>query len=87
MTDTPMAASTVEPRQPVLRHGHAEPAEEQYCKDREHGRGAGGQALEFARRRVEARDFLAPAYGGFTEGFDTRDLKDAKALLDDVGGS
>ena len=28
-----------------------------------------------------ARDILAPVYGWFTEGFDTRDLKEAKALL------
>jgi hypothetical protein len=27
---------------------------------------------------------LAPVYGWFTEGFDTRDLKDAKALLDEL---
>jgi predicted ATPase len=33
-------------------------------------------------RRAEARALLAPVYGGFTEGFDTADLKDAKALLD-----
>jgi predicted ATPase len=33
-------------------------------------------------KRDEARDLLAPVYGSFTEGFDTRDLKDAKALLD-----
>ena len=33
-------------------------------------------------RRAEARDLLAPIYGWFTEGFDTRDLKEAKALLD-----
>jgi predicted ATPase len=32
-------------------------------------------------RRVEARDLLAPVYGSFTEGFDTVDLEDAKALL------
>ena len=32
-------------------------------------------------RRGEARDLLAPVYGWFTEGFDTIDLKDAKALL------
>ncbi len=32
-------------------------------------------------RRGEARDLLAPVYGWFTEGFDTADLKDAKALL------
>jgi predicted ATPase len=29
-----------------------------------------------------ARDLLAPVYGWFTEGFDTLDLKEAKALLD-----
>jgi class 3 adenylate cyclase len=33
-------------------------------------------------KRDEARDLLAPVYGWFTEGFDTRDLKEAKALLD-----
>ena len=31
-----------------------------------------------------ARELLAPVYGWFTEGFDTRDLKEAKALLDDL---
>ena len=31
-----------------------------------------------------ARELLAPAYGWFTEGFDTRDLKEAKALLDEL---
>ena len=30
----------------------------------------------------QARELLAPVYGWFTEGFDTRDLKDAKVLLD-----
>jgi predicted ATPase len=29
----------------------------------------------------EARELLAPIYGWFTEGFDSRDLKEAKALL------
>jgi predicted ATPase len=32
----------------------------------------------------EARDLLAPLYGWFTEGFDTRDLKEAKVLLDEL---
>jgi hypothetical protein len=32
-------------------------------------------------KRHEARDLLAPVYGWFTEGFDTLDLKEAKALL------
>ena len=35
-------------------------------------------------RRTEACDLLAPVYGWFTEGFDTADLKDAKALLDEL---
>jgi predicted ATPase len=30
----------------------------------------------------EAHDLLAPVYGWFTEGFETLDLKEAKALLD-----
>jgi predicted ATPase len=35
-------------------------------------------------RRAEADHLLAPVYGWFTEGFDTPDLKEAKALLDDL---
>ena len=47
-------------------------------------------ALDLARlwrdqgKRDEARDLLAPVYGWFTEGFDTLDLKEAKALLDEL---
>jgi predicted ATPase len=47
-------------------------------------------AMSFARlrrdqgRHREAKDLLAPVYGWFTEGFDTSDLKDAKALLDEL---
>ena len=52
-----------------------------------------GQALEIARRqeaktfelRAAARALLAPLYAWFTEGFDTRDLQDAKALLKELG--
>ena len=36
-------------------------------------------------RTDEARELLAPVYDWFTEGFDTADLKDAKALLDELG--
>jgi class 3 adenylate cyclase/predicted ATPase len=36
-------------------------------------------------KRSEARDLLAPIYGWFSEGFDTPDLKEAKALLDELG--
>ena len=32
----------------------------------------------------QARELLAPVYGWFTEGFDTGDLKEAKALLDEL---
>ena len=35
-------------------------------------------------KRDEARELLAPVYGWFTEGFDTLDLKQAKALLDEL---
>jgi predicted ATPase len=35
-------------------------------------------------KQAEARALLAPIYGWFTEGFDTADLKDAKALLDQL---
>jgi predicted ATPase len=35
-------------------------------------------------KRSEARGLLAPVYGWFTEGFDTRDLKEAKALLGEL---
>jgi predicted ATPase len=34
--------------------------------------------------REKARELLAPVYGWFTEGFDTHDLKEAKALLDEL---
>ena len=50
----------------------------------------GNCAMSMARlwrdqgKRDEARELLAPGYGWFTEGFDTRDLKDAKALLDEL---
>ena len=36
--------------------------------------------------RDAARTLLAEIYGWFTEGFDTRDLQDAKALLEELGG-
>jgi hypothetical protein len=43
--------------------------------------GCGASRADGAR----ARDLLAPVYGWFTEGFDTADLKEAKALLDELG--
>ena len=37
-------------------------------------------------RSDEARTMLAEIYNSFTEGFDTADLKEAKALLDELNG-
>ena len=83
----------------LLQRGHFEAAEQWYCKALSI---AGEQqaklwelraAASLARlrqhqgRRVEAFDLLAPVYGWFTEGFDTPDLKEAKALLDEFGGA
>jgi predicted ATPase len=80
----------------MLRQGHSEVAEELYYKALSI---AGEQAAKLwelraaaslARlrrdqgRRAEARDLLAPVYGWFTEGFDTHDLKEAKALFDEL---
>jgi predicted ATPase len=80
----------------LLRQGHSEAAEELYLKalsiaqEQEAKlwelRAAAGLAR--LRRdqgcRTEARDLLAPVYGWFTEGFGTPDLKEAKALLDEL---
>ena len=81
----------------LLRQGHAEAAEELYRKALGIAREQEAKlwelpaAVSLARlrgdqgRRGEARDLLAPVYGWFTEGFDTPDLKEAKALLDELG--
>ena len=45
------------------------------------------QLLQKEGRSNEARAMLAEIYGCFTEGFDTADLKDAKALLEELSGS
>jgi predicted ATPase len=37
-------------------------------------------------KREEAYELLAPIYGWFTEGFDTPDLQEAKALLEELAG-
>ena len=36
-------------------------------------------------KRERACDILAPVYGGFTQGFDTLDLREAKLLLEELG--
>ena len=42
--------------------------------------------LRDTSRRDEGRAMLTEVYNWFTEGFDTADLKDAKALLDELAG-
>ena len=44
------------------------------------------QLLAKEERRDEARRIIAGTYGWFTEGFDVADLKDAKALLNELAG-
>ena len=82
----------------LLRQGRSEVAEEQYRKalsiagEQEAKLWELRAAVSLTRlrrhqgRHAEARNLLAPVYGWFTEGFDTPDLKDAKALLDEIGG-
>ncbi len=43
-----------------------------------------GRLLQKQGKREEARQMLAEIYGWFTEGFDTADLKESKALLDSL---
>jgi len=80
----------------LLREGQTEAAEELYRKalsiaeEQEAKLWELRAAVSLAQlrrnqgRRAEARDLLAPVYGWFTEGFDTPDLKEAKALLDEL---
>ena len=80
----------------LLRQGHPEAAEELYRKalgiaqEQEAKLWELRAAASLARlwrdqgRRAAARDLLAPFYGWFTEGFATPDLKEAKALLDEL---
>jgi DNA-binding winged helix-turn-helix (wHTH) protein/predicted ATPase len=80
----------------LLRQGHAEAAEERYRKALSIAQEQEAKLWELRAaaslaqlwrdqgRRAAARDLLAPVYGWFTEGFDTPDLKEAKALLDDL---
>jgi predicted ATPase len=80
----------------LLRQGHAEAAEELYRKALAIAQEQDAKmwelraAVSLARlwrdqgKRAKARDLLAPVYAWFTEGFDTRDLLAAKALLDEL---
>ncbi|HEX9396923.1 MAG TPA: tetratricopeptide repeat protein, partial [Burkholderiales bacterium] len=80
----------------LLRQGNSEAAVELYSKALRIAEEQGAKlwelraAVSLARlrrdqgRHAEASHLLAPVYGWFTEGFDTPDLKEAKALLDEL---
>ena len=80
----------------LLHQGHSEAAEQLYRKALSIAREQEAKMWELRAsvslaglrrdqgRRIEARDLLVPVYGWFTEGFDTPDLKEAKALLDEL---
>jgi class 3 adenylate cyclase/predicted ATPase len=80
----------------VLRQGHCEGAEELYRKALSIAQEQEAKLWELRataslarlrrdqNRRAEARDLFAPVYGWFSEGFGTPDLKDAKALLNEL---
>jgi predicted ATPase len=80
-------------RQSVPDHDGAEAA---FSKARESARAQSAKgfelraAMSLARlwqrqgKRREAHDLVAPVYNWFTEGFDTKDLKEAKVLLDEL---
>ena len=80
----------------LLRQRHSEAAEELYCRALSVAEEQGAKlwelraAMSLARlrrdqgRHAKARDLLAAKYGWFTEGFNTADLKEAKALIDEL---
>jgi len=80
----------------LLRQGHSEAAEGLYRKALGIAAEQGAKLWELRAavslaslrrdqgRCAEARDLLAPVYAWFTEGFDTPDLKEAKALRDEL---
>jgi predicted ATPase len=45
-----------------------------------------GRLWQRQGKRTAAYELLAPIYGWFTEGFDTADLQEAKALLEELAG-
>src|SRR5207245_10566452 len=45
-----------------------------------------GRLWQQQGKRAEAHELLAPVYGWFTEGFNTADLQEARALLVELGG-
>jgi predicted ATPase len=85
--------------QRLLRQGHSEAADELYRKALSIAKEQEAKLWELRAvtslaslrrdqgRHTEAHDLLAPVYGWLTEGFETPALKDARALLDELGGA
>jgi class 3 adenylate cyclase/predicted ATPase len=83
----------------LLRQGHSDAAKELYREALSIARTQEARLWELRAasslaqlwrdqgRRAEARDLLAPVYGWFTEGFETADLKETKALLEELGSA
>jgi predicted ATPase len=80
----------------LLRQGQSVAAEELYCKALSIAEEQRAKLWELRAavslvrllrdqgKRTKAHDLLAPVHGWFTEGFDTVDLREAKALLDEL---
>ena len=93
-----MSEGAYPPQTRVLRQPGTSPAEAEACFQQalDVARRQEAKALELraatslARlwqhqgKRAAARELLTPIYGWFTEGFDTADLQEAKALLDEL---
>jgi hypothetical protein len=94
---TGRSTAQTKPKDCHLTQAVAREAEGYFLKAIEIARRQGAKSLELravlslARlwqqqgRKANARQMLAEIYGGFTEGFDTKDLQDAKTLLDRLG--
>ena len=92
----PVHPEALRVRELELKQGKKQEAEADFLEACAHARSMGAKAwdlrttMSFGRllnsqgRRDEARAMLADIYDWFTEGFDTADLKEAKALLDEL---
>jgi predicted ATPase len=66
-----------------VKHGDAGPERRRKRRDG-HEACSGSRLWRDQGKRDEAHELLAPVFRWFTEGFDTRDLKEAKALLGEL---
>src|SRR5262249_16955271 len=76
--DTAQAAACFQPPLPMSRRQQAKAWELRAAMSL-------GRLWQQQGRPAEAQALLAPIYGWFTEGFDTADLQEAKALLETLG--